>query len=48
MLSVYHFPFSSMQAQLKLISFASWENRALGNRVDMMAAHSMMNICPEQ
>lgn len=48
MVSVYHFPFTSIQAQLKVISFAGWENRALGNGVDRMAAHSRMNTCPVQ
>lgn len=27
MLNVYHFPFAKMQAQIKVIRLATWENR---------------------
>lgn len=48
MLRVYHFLFARMQAQFKVINFVSWEIRALGKGMDMMAVNSMMNTCPAQ
>lgn len=48
MLSVYHFSFARMQTQFKVINFVSWEIKAVGKGVNMIALNSTINTCPAE